>query len=166
MKTRSQVAVLVAALVVGGVTWAVLSFTADGDRPGRDGVLEIVVEDYELRPSAFTVPAEEPVTLVFVSRNEFTQNLSFGRSVIEDGGRPVGFAEDLLVDLEATVEPSSAWIDPTATIDAVTLSVKPGANVTVDVTFPAESAGVWQVGCYLGNSCDYQVGPAGELTIE
>lgn len=165
MKTGSWVGAL-AVLLVGAVTVGVLLFEPGGDRPGRDGVLEIVVEDYALTPEAFTVPAGEAVTLVFVSENRFTQNLTIGRSVVEEDGRPVGFREDLLEGLTATVEPRSAWIAPTALFDAVTLSVKPGASVTLDVTFPEDRTGVWQIGCYLGNSCDYRVGPAGEMTVE
>lgn len=166
MQTRSGIVGIVAVLAVGAVALGVMLSQAGADRPGRDGVLEIVVEDYALTPASFTVPAGERVTLVFVSENEFTQNLTIGRSVIEDDGRPVGFQEDLLAGLDATAEPRSALIAPTSTFDTATLSVKPGASVTLDVTFPEESVGVWQVGCFLGNSCDYRVGPAGQMTVE
>ena len=166
MQTRSGIVAVVAVLAVGAVTLAVMLPQAGEDRPGRDGVLEIVVEDYALTPASFTVPAGERVKLVFVSENEFTQNLTIGRSLIEEGGRPVGFQEDLLASLDARVAPTSARIAPTSTFDTVTLSVKPGASVTLDVTLPEESVGVWQVGCFLGNSCDYRVGPAGEMTVE
>ncbi len=166
MKTQPRIIGLVALLVIGAATLALMLSESGEDRPGRDGVLEITVEDYSLTPDDFTVPAGEPVRLVFVSDNEFTQNLTIGRSVIEEGGRPVGFQEDLLAGLDARVEPRSAWIAPTSTVDAVTLSVKPGATVTLDVTFPEESVGSWQIGCYLGNSCDYRVGPAGQMTVE
>ncbi|MCA1782169.1 MAG: hypothetical protein LC679_08355 [Intrasporangiaceae bacterium] len=145
---------------------ATLMLLESGDRPGRDGVLELVVEDYAMAPAEVTVPAGEEVTLVFVSESEFTQNLTVGRSVIEEDGRPVGFQEDLLAGLDATVEPRTAWIDPTSIFDMVTLSVSPGQSVTVDVTFPEDRVGVWEIGCFLGNSCDYRVGPAGEITVE
>jgi len=166
MKRRSGIVGLVAVSVVGAVTLAVIVLQSGEDRPGRDAVLEIVVEDYAMTPAEFMVPAEEEVTLVFVSDSQFDQNLTFGRSVIEEDGRPVGFQEDLLAGLDATVEPRTAWIDPTPTFDMVTLSVDPGGRVTVEVTFPEDRAGVWQVGCFLGNSCDYRVGPAGEITVE
>jgi hypothetical protein len=166
MRTRSSIVAIVAVVVVGAVALAVLLFDPGGDRPGRDGILEITVQDYSLTPAAFTVPAGEAVRLIFVSENEFTQNLTIGRSEIEEGGRPIGFQEDLLADLEVRVDPSSAWIAPTSTFDTVTLSVKPGASVTLDVTLPEDRVGVWQIGCYLGNSCDYRVGPAGEMTVE
>lgn len=166
VKTRPRIIGLIALLAVGAVTLAVVLSGSSGDRPGRDEVLEILVEDYALTPAEFTVPAGEEVTLVFVSESEFDQNLTIGRSVIEEDGRPVGFQEDLLAGLDATVEPRTAWIDPTPIFDMTTLSVDPGESVTVDITFPEDRAGVWQIGCYLGNSCDYGVGPAGEMTVE
>lgn len=167
-RTRPRPATAVGVVVVVAIVAAVLAVLLQpgSDRPGRDGVLEISVHDFHLTPATFVVEAEEPVTLRFVSESQYTHNLAFGREVIEEDGQAIGFGEDLLGAVGATADPRSALIAPTANVDIFTLSIKPGATVSLQVTFPEDAVGDWQVGCFIGSGCDYRVGPAGELTIE
>lgn len=167
-KATSKMPIVVVATTIVLVAVAAIILTnvrSQTERPGRDGVLEIVMEDYTLRPSEFVLPAGEPVTLVLTNTQGFAHNLEFGRSLVEQDGHPVGFEQDLLAGVDAEVTPARAWI-PSAAGDQVTISVAGNSTVTAEFVLPTDRVGTWQVGCFMGPGCDPRVGLAGEVTVE
>lgn len=167
-QTRRLPRVVVVATVIL-VAIAAIFLVETGDqvaRPDRDGVLEIVMADFELEPSEFALPAGEPVTLVFVNRQDFTHDLTFGRSLVQDNGRPAGFEEDLLEGIEARVTPPQAWITPRAPNRNVTIVVAANSTVTAQLVLPEHRVGTWQAGCFIGPGCDPRVGLSAEVTVE
>lgn len=165
MTTQVRVLIGVVLLAVAIPVLAYV-FTADpGDRPGRHGVLEVVIEDYRFDPASFTVPAEEPVSLVFVNTDDQNHGVTLGRGVVEEGGRPARFEECMFQHLDATTEPRGALIGPSEAVPCTTLSIGPNQTVTLEFTAPAETAGTWQLGCFTGPGCDYRVALSGEMTV-
>jgi hypothetical protein len=166
-KTRKVPIVVVATIVLLTITAVVLANVRDqAERPDRNGVLEIVLEDYTLQPSEFVLPAGEPLTLVFTNTQDFSHNIEFGRSLVEQNGRPAGFDEDLLAGIDARVTPARAWIESGAANEGVTISVAPNSTVSVGLTLPTDRVGSWQAGCFYGPGCDPRVGLAAEVTVE
>jgi uncharacterized cupredoxin-like copper-binding protein len=167
-KTRSlPLAVIVATVILVAITAVFLVDTGDQvAQPDQDGVLEIVLEDFEFEPSEFVLPAGEPVTLVFTNRQDFTHDLTFGRSVVQVDGRPAGFEEDLLAGLDARVTPPQAWITPRPPNENVTIAVAPNSTVTAEFVLPEDRVGTWQGGCFVGPGCDPRVGLSAEVTVE
>jgi len=157
---------VLAVLLIGVTAIVITELVREGERPGRDGVLEIEVQDFALRPDRLIVPAEETVTLVFENPTRYTHNLSFGRSEIVEEGRTTGFREDLFALAEVSTTPQRALIRPTADVPTSTLNIKPGSTVRVELTLPDEATGTWQIGCYIGPGCDYRIGPTAELIVE
>ncbi len=165
--SRISAFVVVAMVTLVAVTAIVLTNVRDqAERPDRDGVLEIVMEDYRFRPAEFVLPAGEPVTLVFTNTQDFNHNLTFGRSLVEQNGRPVRFEEDLLAGVDARVTPPRAWIEPGTADTNVTVSVAANSTVTAELVLPTDRAGTWQAGCFIGPGCDPRVGLAAEVTVE
>ena len=165
--SRISMFVVVATVTLVAITAVVLSNARDqAARPDRDGVLEIVMEDYNLRPAEFVLPAGEPVTLVFINTQDFNHNLTFGRSPVDQDGRPVRFEEDLLAGVDARVTPPRAWIASGAANPNVTVSVAANSTVTAELVLPTDRVGTWQAGCFIGPGCDPRVGLAAEVTVE
>jgi hypothetical protein len=164
--SRMPLVVVVTTIVLVAIT-AVVFTTSGGraERPGPDGVLEITMEDYTLQPSEFVLPAGEPVTLVLINRQGFSHNLEFGRSLVEQDGRLVGFEEDLLAGVGARVTPPQAWI-ASGDGDRVTISVAANSTVTAEFVLPTDRVGTWQAGCFIGPGCDPRVGLAAEVRVE
>lgn len=167
-ETRRLPRIVVVATVIL-VAIAAIFLVDTGDRlarPDQDGVLEIVLEDFEFEPSEFVLPAGEPVTLVFTNRQDFTHDLTFGRSLVQDDGRPAGFEEDLLAGIDARVTPPQAWITPRPPNENVTIAVAPDSTVTAQLVLPEDRVGTWQAGCFIGPGCDPRVGLSAEVTVE
>jgi plastocyanin len=161
--------IIAAVVLIGLVVAAAVLLTARRDAPGRpgaDGILEVVMEDYAFSPAELTVTAGEPVTFRFVNRDEVSHHVSFGRDVVEEGGRDVGFAEDLLAGLSPRVSPATAWVelDPPYVGDAIL--VQGGQTVDVSVTVPVDRVGEWQAGCFTGRGCHFRAGLAATLVVE
>jgi hypothetical protein len=134
--SKVPLVVAVTTIVLVAITAMILtSFRDQAERSGRDGVLEIVMEDYTLRPSEFVLPAGEPVTLMLTNTQGFAHNFEFGRSLVEQIGHPVGSEEDLLAGVDARVTPPQAWIAPGAG-DHVTISVAGNSTVTAEFVLP------------------------------
>lgn len=167
-KATSKMPIVVVAIAIVLVTIAAMILTnvrGQAERPDGDGVLEIVMEDYTLRPSEFVLPAGEPVTLVLTNTQGFAHNLEFGRSLVEQDGHPVGFEQDLLAGVDARVTPPQAWITSAAD-EHVTISVAGNSTVTAEFVLPMDRVGTWQAGCFVGPGCDPRVSLAAELTVE
>lgn len=155
---------VIAALVL--VVTGVMLASDDAAAPDSGGRLAFALEDYGLDPSEAVLPVGEPLVLVFVNRSDFTHHLAFAR-VAEGGGEPAAAGDaDLLLGLDAEVDPASAWIDPTPSVDHVTLDVAAGSTVTLEVTLPADRVGEWEVGCFVGARCTSPNQVAGTLRVE
>lgn len=139
--------------------------TVEG-RPGPDGVLEVVMEDYRFTPAEFFVPAGEPVSIAFVNRDHVSHHVNFGRGVVEVDGRAAAFEEDLFAGLDVQVHPTGAQVEPGPPYRGFTLLVAGGSTVTVDVTLPPDRVGSWQLGCFTGRGCHFEAGLAASLTVE
>ncbi len=135
------------------------------DEPGRDGVLELVIENYRFEPASFRIPAEEPVSLVFVNTDDHNHGVTLGRGVVEEGGRPVRFEECMFQHLDATTVPQGALIAPSEAVPCTTLSIGPNETVTLEFTAPEQTVGTWRLGCFTGPGCDYRVALSGEMTV-
>jgi hypothetical protein len=142
------------------------SGTSGAARPDRDGVLEVVMEDYRFAPTAFAIGSEQPVTFVFDNRDEVSHDVSIGRTVAEHDGRAIGFAEDLLAGIPVQVTPRSASITPEPPYQGTTVVVPGGQRVELELIVPASRAGEWQIGCFTGRGCHYRAGLAAELLVE
>jgi plastocyanin len=166
-RTRARWSIALALALVGAL---VLLLLADGTtpvgRPGADGTVEIALEDYRFDPAAVSVPADTPVTLVFVNRDEVTHHVSFGRGVVEEDGRAVGFEEDLMATAVVSVTPRSAMTAARAPYRSASVAVHGGQTVTVDARFTPSQRGDWQVGCFTGRGCHLQAGLLGTLTVQ
>jgi hypothetical protein len=165
MLTATRIPIVVVLFLAVAVLVIVPNLGGQPGEPGRDGVLEIVMEGNDFAPSRLVIPAGEPVTLVFVNRNDAARNLAFGRVVTEGHAQPVTFTEDLLDGLDATVHPRQAWIPASERVPVVTLSVGGNSTVTVQTVFPAERIGTWQMACLRGRGCEPQTALVAEVTI-
>ena len=164
---RLPLVVVVATVILVAITVIFLVDTGDQlARPDQDGVLEIVMEDFELTPYEFVLPAGEPVTLVLTNTQDFTHDLTFGRSLVQGNDRPAGFEEDLLAGIDARVTPPQAWIPPRAPNHNVTIAVAANSTVTAELVLPEDRVGTWQAGCFIGPGCDPRVGLSAEVTVE
>lgn len=158
------VGLVVAALVV---LVLVVQLTArSATTPDADGRLEIAMEDYRFVPPEVTVPAEEPVTLVFDNHDEVGHHVTFGRDLIVEDGVEVGYEQDLFASAPVQVSPSRARVGPSEGFPNFTILVEPGATVEVITTLPTDTAGTWQLGCFTARGCHYRTGLVGELTVE
>jgi plastocyanin len=166
-RTRRPWAVLVLVGLAGALLLVLLADGADTiGRPDVDGILEVELEEYRFVPADLQVPADTPVTLVFTNRDEVTHDVSFGRGVVEEGQRAVGFEEDLLATAVVSVTPRSALTVAQAPYRSLSVAVQGGQTVTVQAEFTAAQRGEWQVGCFTGRGCHLQAGLLGTLTIE
>ncbi|MFP4636717.1 MAG: cupredoxin domain-containing protein [Nitriliruptoraceae bacterium] len=166
MRTHTHVLTGVLLLVVAAAALIAVLDTEPADRPGADGVLELTITDYQLEPAEFTLPAEEPVRLVITNTDNHDHDLTIGRGVVEQTGRPARFEQCFFAEAEASATPSQALIAPSESVPAATVSIDAESTVTLEVSAPAELAGTWQVGCFIGPGCDYRMTLTGELTIE
>lgn len=164
---RSRRRLVAGLVVVLAVVAAVVVWTRPGPEPGladAEGRLEVVLEDYRFDVEDWTVPAGTPVTLVLVNRDEVSHPLTFGGALVEADGVPVGYEDGLFDGLDAVVTPASASAAE-GEGPGFTVAVPGGSTVTIEVTFPAERAGSWNVGCFLGRGCHLGAGLAATLTI-
>jgi hypothetical protein len=166
--TARRYAPLLAVTVVALIAVVVfLPRLGDGTAsPDRGGRLEIVMEDYRFGPADIALPTEAPVQLVFVNRDDTVHHVSFGREVIVDEGDEIGFAEDLLADTDARIDPSRASVGPSEQFPTLSVQVEPGETATLYVTLPAERAGEWQMGCFTARGCQFRTGLAGTVEVE
>lgn len=163
-RTRLVVGLVVlVAVVVGAVLWA--RPAGDPGRADAEGRLEVVLEDYRFDVEDWTVPAGAPVTLVLVNRDEVSHPLTFGGALVEADGVPVGYEDGLFDGLAPVVTPASATVAE-GEGPGFTVAVPGGSTVTIEVTFPAERVGGWNVGCFLGRGCHLGAGLAATLTVE
>jgi plastocyanin len=168
METRQRTAaltVIVVALVVATVLVVRDAVDATG-RPDREGVVEVVMQDYRIEPATLTLPAGEPVRLVFVNQDEVSHHVTFGRDVVEEDRRDVGFAEDLFAGLEPRVSPVGAQVELPPPYRGFTVLVRGGQTVTIDVTLPEDRVGTWQAGCFTARGCYYRAGLAAQIVVE
>lgn len=150
---------LIAVLVIG--PWP------DGPtRPDGDGTIEVVVDRYRFEPSEIVIPSGEPVTLRFVNRNDFIYHLTFGRELVETDGTPSGFEKDLFAGVTAQAEPPAAWEPPTEGFDAVTVDLYEESTSELVVTLPADRAGTWEAGCFVGRGCTAELQDALTVIVE
>jgi hypothetical protein len=171
-ETQPRTRTWIKAGIVAVVAAAILAFAyvAIGPRSvagevDADGRLEVTVEGYAFDIDTWRVPVEEPFTLVVVNLDEVSHPLSFGRELVHEGaGRlPTGFAEDLLEGLDPAVAPATALTrDDDGT---TTLQVPGGRTVTMQVTLPADRAGTWEAGCFLGGGCHRVAGLDATLEV-
>ncbi len=165
MLTGTRTVMVSVVIVVVALALVVATLGEGTARPGRDGVLEIVMEGNDFTPSRMIIPAEEPVTLVFVNDNDAARNVAFGREVTETDGIPTGLQEDLFAGLSARVEPGRGWIGPSESVPVVTISVGGRSSTRVHVTFPRDRVGDWEMVCFRGRGCDPRVATVAEVTI-
>lgn len=154
--------VLVLAAVV---TTVLLLMNRDPGQPDRNGLLTIAMTEYAFEPSAWTVPAETPITLRFVNNDDVTHQISMGRDVTEADNRAVAFSTDLLEGLDLAVEPATALTIAEQPYAGTAIEVHGGRTVDVEVSFPADRVGEWHVGCFTGLGCHFRAGLDAVLTI-
>jgi plastocyanin len=166
-RTRRPWAVIVLVALAGALLLVLLADGADTiGRPDVDGILEVELDDYRFVPAELQVPADTPVTLVFTNRDDVTHDVSFGRGVVEEGRRAVGFEEDLLATSVVSVTPRSALTAAQPPYLSSSVTVHGGQTVTVEAEFTAAQRGEWQVGCFTGRGCHLQAGLLGTLTVD
>lgn len=167
-RSRSVLFPFTGVLLVLVIAVLVVVLVTRSPAPGTvvDGVAELGMEDYAFEPIALTIPVEEPVTLRLVNRDEVSHHVSFGRDLVGEDRRVLAFGEDLFAGLSPTVHPNTAIVDLDPPQDGFTVLVRGGETVDIDVTFPAETAGTWHIGCFTGRGCHYWAGLAAELTLE
>ena len=168
MKTRERSVVLGLTVLLAAV--AVLLLTQDTPpdevRPDQDGVLVLTMQDYRFETSEFVLPAGEPVTLRFVNRDDVSHHISFGRGIVEENRRAVGFEEDLLAGLDLRVTPPGAQVEVSPPYRGTTVLARGGETVTIEVVVPEDRRGTWELGCFTGRGCHYRAGLAAEVTVE
>ena len=167
MTTRTWTSAAVLAAI--GLAIILLVWPGSGPTPGQpddDGRLEIVLRDYAFEVEEWTVPAGEPITLVFVNTDDADHPLTFGGEMVESDGRPAGYAVDLFDGLSPRVAPQTAVMEPVPPNGAFTVQVRGGDTVEVEVVFPEDRVGTWGVGCFSGHGCHFNAGLEATLTIE
>jgi hypothetical protein len=165
MKTGVRTSIVAALLIAGAAVLLLTDLGTGAARPDRHGVLEIVMEGNEYSPSRMIIPAGEPITLRFVNNNDAARNLAAGRVPIEEDGRPVAFEEDLFAGISARAEPAGVWIGPSERVPVVTLNIPARSTATVELTFPEERAGEWELACFRGRGCEPRTAAVGRITI-
>lgn len=168
MKTRERSVLLGLTVLLAAVAVILLVQDAPPDevRPDQDGVLVLTMQDYRFETSEFVLPAGEPVTLRFVNRDDVSHHISFGRGIVEENQRAVGFEEDLLAGLDMRVDPPGAHVEPSPPYRGTTVLARGGETVSVEVIVPEERRGTWELGCFTGRGCHYRAGLAVEVTVE
>jgi hypothetical protein len=167
--TRTRRITLVAVLGLGALAIVLLTVqpAVEPGRPDADGRLEVTIEGYRVDVDTWRLPAEQPITLVVVNRDEVSHPLSFGRGDIEDDLlRTVGYEEDLFAGLEPRVTPTTAIVEPRPPNEGFTVQVAPLGTTTVEVTFPTDRIGTWHAGCFLGRGCHLAAGVRATVVIE
>ncbi|MFA9431082.1 hypothetical protein [Egicoccus sp. AB-alg2] len=134
--------------------------------PAADGTVRMVMEERAFAPTDVTIVAGRPVTFEFVNRDVGSHMVSFGRAVVEEDQRAVGFGEDLLAGLDVDVRPSVDRMDVQPPYRGTTIMVQGGETVSVTFTVPPERRGDWQIGCFTSRGCDYRTGMAAALHVE
>lgn len=162
-RTSTRLTVTGVVLVLLAVTAIVVALLGRSSLPSADA--QVVMEGYRFSPTALDLPVGEPVTLELVNRDEVGHHVSFGREVVEVDRRPAAFAEDLFAGLDPRVTPTNAQVDPRLPDGGLTVLVQGGDTVTIEVTFPEDRAGTWQIGCFTGRGCHYRAGLAAEVTL-
>jgi uncharacterized cupredoxin-like copper-binding protein len=163
-RTRNVGLLLVAAIVLVLVS-LVLAGGAPAGTADDDGRLEVVLQDYAFETDELSVPAGQPLTIVIVNRDEVSHPLSFGRGLLEEDGRPAGYADGLFAGLDARVTPTAAVLSPEPPDNSSTVQVRGGETVTIEVTLTEDRVGSWEVGCFLGQGCHYEAGLEATLTV-
>lgn len=125
--------------------------------------VDITIRDYRFHPATITVPADEPLTLTFINEDEVGHDVTFGRQVELEEGRPAGYAEDLLAGLEFDIEPRAALSRDAD--NHTMLTVAPGSAVTLRVVLPTSRTGAWEMGCFQTAGCHYIAGLHGEVLV-
>lgn len=157
---------VVVVLIVG---LAALLWQDDGlgaGRPDADGVVELVMEDYQFVPDQLHLPAETPLTITVVNRDENVHRVTFGRSVIIEDGEQFGFEQDLFAGLDPVVVPRRAVVGGVDHDGPLEVSVDPGERADISVTIPEEHVGEWEMGCFNACGAHYRAGLAGRVEVE
>jgi hypothetical protein len=163
---RTMGLILTALLLVAAVVLLSRGPAPDQVRPGPDGVLELTMEDYRFDTPEMVLPAGEPIMLRFINRDEVSHHISFGREIVEENNRAVGFQEDLLAGVDLRVTPPGAEIDLAPPYQGTTVQAHGGETVTLEMTLPEERRGTWELGCFTGRGCHYRAGLAAEVIVE
>ena len=168
MKTRERSIILGVTALLAAVAVILLTQDAPPDevRPDQDGVLVLTMQDYRFDTSEFVLLAGEPMTLRFVNRDEVSHHISFGRGIVEENQRAVGFEEDLLAGLDLRVDPPGAHVKLSPPYRGTTVLARGGETVTIEVVVPEDRRGIWEMGCFTGQGCHYRAGLAAEVTVQ
>jgi hypothetical protein len=166
MKTMSRTGALLAVVIVGLAAFFLLNDAPDVHHPDADGVVELTMSGYAFEPGWVAVPSAEPVTITIVNDNPYPQDLTFGRTVVEQDRSAVAFGDDLFAGLEPVVHPATAIVAPTPPAEGLTVRVPASGSVSIDVTIPQTHVGTWQIGCFSAHGCHYRAGLAAELRVE
>jgi hypothetical protein len=129
-------------------------------------VVEVTMRDYRFDTPELVLPTGEPVALRFVNDDEVSHHLTFGRQLVEEDQRAVGFEDDLLEGLDVRVTPSGAEVDAPPPTRGTTVLARGGETVTIEMTLPEDRRGTWEVGCFTGRGCHYRAGLGLELVVE
>ena len=99
------------------------------------------------------------------NEDDIAHDISIGRQVVEEEGRPLGYEQDLLATVDFTVVPSGARSQSVSGPPSTLITVVPDETVTLTVTFPESLVGAWEVGCFHSEGCQYNAGLRGTLEI-
>jgi hypothetical protein len=163
-RTMSRTTVLLLAVLAIGV---VLIITRPGEDPtvaSESGQIEIAMEDYSFVPDDVTLPAEQPLELTFVNRDDAPHHVSFGRAPVTEGAEAC-FGDDLFEGLSPAVVPERALVtsgDGTATFEFL---VEPQETVVVRVELPADREGEWEMGCFTARGAHFRAGLTGTVHV-
>lgn len=165
--TSRPVLLWIVVLLLGG--GAVLAFVI-GDGVGqllpRGDRIAVELQGYRISPDRIVVPAEETVTLELTNGSVYTHNLAIGRDPVVEGGKIVGFGEDLLGASQVGATPSHALVRPVDPAVPTTISVAPGTTVEVQLVVPRDLIGTWEFGCFQGTGCEARVGVSTTVVVE
>lgn len=163
--TASATRIALVVLVVLGVGVALVIARAGPDPTVASAHhTEIVMEEYRFVPDEVVVPAEQPVTLRFVNRDEASHHVAFGRSPVTEGVDAC-FDEDLFDGLSPVVVPARALVGGSDTGEPFEVLVEPGQSVELRAEIPADRAGEWEIGCFTARGAHYRAGLEGTLRV-
>lgn len=162
---KRTIVLLILAVAAGFAALLLADDTTEG-RVDDEGAVEVSMRDYRFQPDELHVPAEMPVTISVVNRDENVHRVTFGRTIVEEDGEQLGFEEDLMAGLDPVVIPRRSIVGGVDHEGPLEVSVDPGETATISVTFPEERVGEWEMGCFNACGAHYRAGLAGTLQVE
>lgn len=121
-------------------------------------------DEHGMKGGPFKVPAGKTVGIHIVNKGMMEHEIMFGRERHE--GEDHGYVASLFDDVPADVfvYPAGKKVEVETEGMIEEIELEPGADVWLRVKFPAETKGVWEIGCFITGH--YEAGMKAVFIVE